>query len=339
MSLQLVLGNSGAGKTEYLYSTIVKEASQNPDRDYLVIVPEQFTLQTQKKLVELSPNHAIMNIDVLSFKRLAYRVFDELGINNIKVLEETGKNLVLRKIAQEKKEELTVLKANMGRMGYISEVKSLLSELMQYNISPQQLHDHINSGKLSKSLCSKLEDVLVMYKGFIRFMEDKYITQEEILTVLIDAAKDSGIIKDSVLVFDEFTGFTPIQNKLLTTLFPLVEKVYVTLTIDAREDFFHSRGMHELFDMPKKTIEALLRIAELTGTEVLEPIVLQKGNEYRFKDSEELYFLEQNLFRIKSDTYPGDCENISISSLKNPKDELTHVARQINELVQKKGYR
>ena len=83
MSLQFITGNSGNGKTKYLFNRIVKEAKANPRDNYLVIVPEQFTMQTQRQLVDLSENKAIMNIDVLSFKRLAYRVFDELGITNL----------------------------------------------------------------------------------------------------------------------------------------------------------------------------------------------------------------------------------------------------------------
>ena len=133
MKLQLVLGNSGSGKTEYMSQKIVEEAANHPKKNYLVIVPEQFTMQTQRKLVDLSLNGAIMNIDVLSFKRLAYRVFDELGIRDMNILEETGKNLVLRKIAQEKEDKLTVLRPNMSRRGYFSEVKSLLSETNKPN--------------------------------------------------------------------------------------------------------------------------------------------------------------------------------------------------------------
>ena len=163
MKLQLVLGNSGSGKTEYMYQRIVEDAAKHPKKNYLVIVPEQFTMQTQRKLVDLSLNGAIMNIDVLSFKRLAYRVFDELGIRDMNILEETGKNLVLRKIAQEKEDKLTVLRPNMSRMGYISEVKSLLSELVQYNISAEQLRNYAKSEKLSPVLAAKLNDVVTMY--------------------------------------------------------------------------------------------------------------------------------------------------------------------------------
>ena len=86
MSLQFVLGGSGSGKTEYIYDLLVRQAGEHPRKNYLVILPEQFTMQTQQKLVDLAPGHAIMNIDVLSFKRLAYRVFDDLGMQDIQCI-------------------------------------------------------------------------------------------------------------------------------------------------------------------------------------------------------------------------------------------------------------
>lgn len=339
MALQFILGNSGSGKTEYLFQRIVHEAAKNPFQNYLVIVPEQFTLQTQKMLVELSANKAIMNIDVLSFKRLAYRVFDELGITSIKVLDETGKNLVLRKIANTEEKNLSVLKSNMNRIGYINEVKSLLSEFVQYNITPEQLRGFAASGKLSPSLSAKLMDISALYEGYNEFMKDRYTTAEELLNVLKGVVEESAILKNCVLAFDEFTGFTPIQHQLLYKLFPMAKDILVTLTIDGEEDFFHSRGMEELFDMPKKCIAALNRIAMDTGVEIKEPVVFKDAAGKRFRASEDMAFLEQNLFRR---TYrrkleePGD---ILVYSLRNPADEILRVARRINELVQKEGFR
>ena len=75
MALQLWLGGSGSGKSHRLYETIIKEAGNNPDINYLVLVPEQFTLQTQRDIVMLHPDGGIINIDVLSFNRLSYRIF------------------------------------------------------------------------------------------------------------------------------------------------------------------------------------------------------------------------------------------------------------------------
>ena len=304
MALKFILGNSGSGKTEYMYEQVVKLAEADVRKNYLVVVPEQFTMQTQRKLVDLSSNHAIMNIDVLSFLRLAYRIFDELGKKDIQILEETGKNLVLRKVAQEQSDKLSVLKGNIHRMGYIGEVKSFISELMQYNIAPEQLQESLEEEKFSKSLKAKLQDIHVIYKGFCDYLSDNYITQEELLHVLISCAKDSKILKNSVLVLDEFTGFTPVQIELLRTLMPICSEIMVSLTIDEKENFFQSKGMHGLFDMPKKTIRTLTDLAQQTHCEILEPVIITGGEEKRFKDAPALFFMEQHFFRcIQEERY------------------------------------
>lgn len=338
MSLQFVLGSSGSGKTEYIYRQIVEQAGKHPKQNFLVIVPEQFTMSTQQKLVELAPNHAIMNIDVLSFKRLAYRVFDEMGRNDIRVLEETGKNLVLKKLARREEEHLTVLRPNMNRMGYIGEVKSLISELVQYNVSPDRLEDVARRDELSSVLRAKLKDIVTMYRAFTDFMEGSYITAEETLNILSELARDSAILRDSVLVFDEFTGFTPIQNDLMRQLLQVAERVIVTLTMDAKEDFYLCRGEEELFYLSKKTIQTLMQMAERLHVEVLEPIVLKDSADKRFVKAPDLAFLEQNLFRVSVAQSEKEVEQIHLAATRTPREELTLVAREINRLI-RQGYR
>ena len=131
MALQFIFGPSGSGKSYYIYNKIIQESMENPDRQYLVLVPEQFTMQTQKELVMLHPRKGIMNIDVLSFERLAFRVLEETGALPQELLEETGKSMVLRKVAQEKKGELKLLGSKMNKQGYVSQLKSMVSELRQ----------------------------------------------------------------------------------------------------------------------------------------------------------------------------------------------------------------
>ena len=163
MSLQFVFGNSGSGKSDYLYQSILEEAEREPEKNFLLLVPEQFTMQTQRELVCRQPNHAIMNVDVLSFVRLAYRVFDDLGMQDLVILEETGKNLVLRKVAELKKKELSVFGGNLNKMGYIGEIKSLISEMAQYNITPEDL---FSAGRMSGIPCA------VRCRIFLRCMRD-----------------------------------------------------------------------------------------------------------------------------------------------------------------------
>ena len=118
MPLQFIMGNSGSGKSHFLYEKIIEESRKHPQRNYMVIVPEQFTMQTQKDLVMMHPDKGIMNIDVLSFRRLAHRIFEEVGSDRRTVLTETGKNLMLRRVAILQKDKLQVLGSRMNRPGY-----------------------------------------------------------------------------------------------------------------------------------------------------------------------------------------------------------------------------
>lgn len=361
MSLQFIFGNSGSGKSDFLYDSVLKQAKENKEQQFLIIVPEQFTMQTQRELVERQKQHVIMNVDVLSFARLAYRVFDDLGKQNVVVLEETGKNLVLRKVAEQKKAELNVLGANMNKMGYVGEVKSLISELMQYNIRPDALAEFLEKEPLGEGLRLKMQDVLTMYQGFTEYLKGRYITAEEVLELLYDVAEESKLLCGSVIVLDEFTGFTPIQNRLMEKLLVLAKKVSVSVTMDVREDFYQCRGVHELFAMSKKTVASLLKVAELCKVPVEEPIVLPTGEKRRYAGAPDLYFMEQNLFRpgagsyrykvsekaMKSnknhekltDSQLEETPDIRITSLKNPREELKFAAREIVRLTREQGYR
>ena len=132
--LRFCFGASGAGKSTRIYEEIINRSMDDPGTDYLIIVPDQFTMQTQKDVVKMHPSHAIMNIDVLSFGRLSHRVFEETGHGSFSVLDVVGKTLVLRLVADMLGERLPVLGGNMHRPGYIDEVKSTISEFMMYGI-------------------------------------------------------------------------------------------------------------------------------------------------------------------------------------------------------------
>lgn len=338
MSLQFIFGNSGAGKSYTLFRSVIEDSIRHPDQSYLVIVPEQFTMQTQKELVRLHPDGGILNIDILSFQRLAYRVFEETGTRVGKVLEETGKNLVLRKIAQERKGELKVLGGNLKKMGYISEIKSLISELTQYAVTEEALADFREKSKEKPHLYYKLCDVQVLYKAFHAYLADQYITAEELLEVLCRVAERSQMIRESVIVLDGFTGFTPIQNMLMQKLMLYAKKVMVTVTIDERENPYHVEGEHQLFYLSKKTVAGLKRLAQEVDVKEEEPVWVHPGEKSRFAAGGELQWLEQNLFRLRWQRYPQNSGQISLHILKNPEEEVSWAAGRIRELIREKNY-
>ena len=179
MSLQLILGNSGCGKSHKLYNEIIDKSILNEDINYLIIVPEQFTLQTQKEIVEKHPHHGTMNVDVLSFGRLAYHVFDELGVSGQAVLEDTGKSMILRKVLSLKNDDLIFFGKEANKVGFVNELQSLISEMFQYNVTGEDLKIIKDNVKDRPMLSNKLHDIGIIYNAFKEYLEEKYITQEE----------------------------------------------------------------------------------------------------------------------------------------------------------------
>lgn len=343
MSLQLYLGSAGAGKSYMLYQDIIEESQKNPETNYLVIVPEQFTLQTQKDIVSMHPNHGVMNVDILSFMRFAYRIFDELGGNNFPILEDSGKSMVIRKLVANKRKELILFGASVRKTGFINELKSLISEFYQYNIQPDDFEQMIKLSAKKPVLKAKLHDIRTIYNGFADYMRERYITAEELLVVLSKVIDKSDWLKGSVICLDGFTGFTPCQNEILARMMSLAKKVMLTVTIDPRETLLGKENEYQLFGLSHKTINKLYEIADATNTKILEPLYVQDKKEcripYRFRNSPALASLERNLFRYPYEVYQDEQDEISIHGLKSPEAEIAFVVREIKKLIREKGYR
>lgn len=343
MSLQFVLGSSGSGKSHNLFQYVIEEAGKHPEKNYLVIVPEQFTMQTQKELVALSPYHGIMNIDILSFQRLAYRVLQEVGGENRPILEEIGKTLVLQRVIQEQEKKLGVLAASLKKQGTVSEMKSLVSELMQYDIRPEQMDDILDKSREKPFLARKLEDVQMVYQSFSDYLKERYITGEEVLDVLCGRIGDSRMMKNCQVILDGFTGFTPVQNKLMRKFLTLSEKVWVTVTLDRKASRQRIKSPQHLFHMSGRMLEKLEKLAMEEKVEIEEDIWVLPGEKSRFCQAPALDFLEQHLFRFEKKEnqkkYQEKQQEIQIFAAANPREEMEEIAERIRYLVRTRGYR
>ena len=338
MSLKFIFGPSGSGKSQFLYNRIVEESEAHPERQFIVLVPEQFTMQTQKDLVAAHPAHGIMNIDVLSFARLAYRVFEETGGGQLPVLDDEGKNLVLRKIAGDFEGELKVLRGNMKKPGYISEVKAVISEFTQYDVGEEEICRVMETAGEDSNLSCKLEDILKLYLGFSEYLDKKYITKEELLDVLSREIGKSEILKDSTVALDGFTGFTPVQNRLLRELMRCCREVVVTVIMDERENPFSYRSPYQLFALSKHMVSSLSDIAKEEKIAVEEPEYLY-GKPVRFEGNDALSFLERNIFRCGREAFGREQEAVSVRGARNPREEAFAAAGEIRALVRERKYR
>lgn len=342
MSLQFIAGPSGCGKSYTAYREIIRQSQKEPDRQFLVIVPEQFTMQTQKEILEMHPKKGLLNIDVLSFNRLAYRVFEETGGNNLPVLEDTGKSLVVRHVISEHKSSLRTLSASLSKQSAAPEMSSLISELLQYKVAPEELDAWISAQEEAHrgKLAGKLVDVQTIYQAFLDYLEGHYLTTEEVPQHLCEVIDGSVLVRDSVIVLDGFTGFTPVQDLVVDKLLRLAGKVTIVLTCGSREELVRAKNPHSLFHMSREMYDRTRKLAQDSRTEILPDIWIGPSEKSRFASSPALSFIEENLFRYRTgEPYAEPQEEIKIVRAADPASEMRMAAEQILRMVREEGYR
>lgn len=340
MSLQFIAGSSGSGKTRYLYEEIIRESMNHPENWYLVLVPEQYTMQTQKELIRLHPRRGLTNVDVLSFNRLAYRVFEDLAVETLTVLDDMGKSMVLRKVAADKKRELHYYQRHLSQMGFVSQLKSLLSELYQYGVTPQRLEE-LKEQAAKPVLREKLEDVSLMVKSFQEYIENKFTTAEQVLDLCCEQLPKWERLPKSEVYLDGYTGFTPIQYGILEICMKLCRRVRVTVTADPEENLYREGEKSDLFYMSRHMVCRLIDGAARAGVFHERDVILNPKVPWRFHESPGLAYLEQNLGRFKAgkggNFWPKDrgCEEVKVFCGRNPAKEVAFVCRQIEKNVRK----
>ena len=328
MALHMVIGGSGTGKSSYVYSVVKEAAGLDLRQKCFVVVPDQFTLQTQIDMVRESGCGGIMNIDVLSFSRLAHRVFEETNTGNQAFLDDTGKSLILRKIAGNISDKTPYLKGNLEKYGFIHEVKSALSEFMQYGIDENKLEEIIGFSAKKGLLKNKLTDLLMLYRAFKDYLGDNYITKEETMDILARSLNKSELMRNSVCVFDGFTGFTPVQMRVLGVLLGQCREVYITLTLVG--DPFKV-GEHDVFGFTAASYKKITELAHKLGVEQADTIVLDKN--LRYEDRPDLKALDAGLFNYANNASGIVPENIHIFSAADRESEVRQLGADIRRLV------
>ena len=354
--LRFCFGASGAGKSTELFKETIERSFAQQETEFLYIVPDQFTMQTQKDVVKMHPSHAIMNIDVLSFGRLSHRIFEEVGLSSFSVLDDIGKSLIIRRVSDILGDRLPFVGKNMHKPGYIDEVKSTISEFMQYGIADGDLAVLQEKSAAKGALNAKISDLRLIYREFHNYIEGKYITTEETLDILCKAIEKSKLIKSSVVIFDGFTGFTPIQYRVIRQLLRCCKEVIVCVTIGSETDPFSPViEEQELFMLSKKTVRDLLKIAYETEQEDTAKIgtlpdfenwkKLRKGDIVikgktvkRLENNPSLAFLEENLFRYNKKQYREEDLSLEIFEASNVKQEVRQAFIKILEAVRSGKY-
>ena len=336
MGIRFIFGRAGTGKSYYCLNQIKKKLTNDKNNKLIMLVPDQYTFQTEKKLLEYVGEKSLLRAEVLSFKRMATRVFDKCGGRAVNVIEDSGKNMLIYKLLKDKGEELQYFNRISKQQGFVGIVSKSITEFKKYNISEEILKEKELEIE-NKDLKEKISDLASIYETFNESLHKGYIDSEDILSILAQKLKECDLYNDAEIWIDEFTTFTPQQLEVLKVLAKQCKNVNITLCSDGEIQF--TEGETDIFDVIKNTENRILKMMQENNISYKEPVNLNKKNIYRFKESKELGHIEKYFFNYPFKIYKDDCKDIRLYKANNNYDEIEWVAQDILKLVRDKGYR
>ncbi len=332
MSVQIVYGVAGTGKSHYLFEQVQDKVKQNSKYPIKIITPEQFSFTAEKKLLETSESNSIIVAEIITFARMAYRVLNEVGGKTRKYLSNAGRAMLIDNILLTQKQDFTFLGTSDEN---VQMIMRQITELKKHKVTVENLQETIKDTQ-DKYLQTKLKDITTLYELYTKVIENEYIDENDNLTLLAQRLEHSEEFKNCDIYIDEFAGFTLQEYEILRKLMRISHKIVVTICSDNLEE--NTLPETDIFFANKQTAKRILQIARQENITIEEPICIQKQNQKIRFETKELTHLAQNISVPIYRKYEGEVKNLSVFLANNPYSEIEQVAINITKLV-KQGYR
>lgn len=278
MSLRIIYGTAGTGKSTYLFQEIQEKLKQKGQENIRVITPEQFSFTLEKKLLEFAPASSVLSAEVISFNRMAYRILEEVGGKTKKHLTKSGRVMLLDEILLSQKNDFTFLGKTDENIDMIA---TQITELKKHHVSTEALKE-ITQNTQDVYLQKKLKDIYKIYETYTTRIQNQYIDENDNLTILAEKLEESEQFQNCDIYLDEFVGFTLQEYRILRELMKISKTITITVCADNLDE--NTNPDHDSFYANKQTVAKLMKIAREENVKVEEPINLNEVSTSKEKD-------------------------------------------------------
>lgn len=328
MGLRFIYGTAGTGKSEFCFNEI-KNNIKNKEKIY-IITPEQFSYSAEKKLLEEINTNASVNAEVISFNRIANRVFTEVGGANEVLISKSSKAMLIYSILEKEKKNLKFLNSSDDNIDIILKE---ITEFKKHNITTLNIEEE-NKKIENLELNQKLNEINLIYKTYEENIKNKFIDEEDILTKLAEKIPESKMFDNSIVYIDEFAGFTKQEYNIVEKILEKAKQVNITICADNLEE--NTNKESDIFYFNKQFAKLLTDCGQNVDKKQEESILLQ--NKYRFKNIE-LKHLEENIYNNSYNIFKNEPKNIKLFLASSPYTEIEKIAQEINKLVREEKYK
>lgn len=326
--MNLILGRQGTGKSTVIYNQI-KACLDNGEDTLLLVVPEQYTLEAEKSLIQSLGISGMLHVEVISFTTLIQRLLEETGGSTRIPLTSTGKQMVVQKVINDNKEFLTTYRGVSNKSGLIEGIQSVLSEMNKKDISGEHLQKFIQDDKFQYDLLkNKLNDIKLIGDEYHRWLGSDYFDGETVINYVIKNMGESLFIENAKIWIDGFHTFTNQMYRFINGLYENCVELTIALTHPINE-LCRDKDIFAINFMTKE------KIIDIVGEGIKEIHCYVKPKE----KSNEIMFLEKNFFAYPPEHYQEEIKDVLIKEYKNIYSEIDGLCSHLLEMVIKDNYR
>lgn len=327
MSVEIVIGRSGSGKSEKCVDDAKKLCSLK--KNVYIIVPDQFSHKSERALSEKIGACSSETVCVITFKRLAQRIFEQCGYFK-KNLTKSGKQMIAMRAVYLEKKNLLTYKRSADSAGFSKKVSEIIEEFKRYNITEQMLSD-ICQNTDDAIPKQKIADLYNIYQRYNKLLSNEYVDAQDNLYVAATLLEQTDYLKGASVFVDEFSDFLPSHYAMLEVILKRAENVKFFMC--AAKPPYTEEGF---FADSEKTIE---KIKELCYRYGLDLKITYMPENLRHKNNFELSEIEKQYTEFKIRPYEGKCENVSIFESNSIYEELEYICAEINRLCRDDNYK
>lgn len=324
---KLILGRAGTGKTTAVLSRLTKAGQR---RKQVLIVPEQQSHEAERALCRAGGDRVSLYAEVLSFSRLANRVFLAAGGMGEPELDAGGRLLLMHQAVKAVSDQLTVYARPSRRPVFLESLLATADELKSSCVQPELL---LQAGReLPGPEGEKLRDLGLICGTYQAMTARTALDPRDRLTRTAEKLKEHPWAQGMDLWLDGFTDFTPQQREVLRHLMRQADSLTVTLTCDHLEE---DEGGAGIFSPARRTAAGLLRLAAQEGISCEVEHLVPDWD----KRCEPLRQVEKQLF-AHGEAEPVSCQGrVELLGALTPRSEVEQAAAGIRRLLRTQGLR
>lgn len=313
-NVEIVIANSNLDSFENMIKSNKVDFDDKFSSNY-ILVPDKYSLNAERNVLELLNINSTFNIDVVSFNRLAYRVFNK---ENLNIISKRKGLILVNKIMIENRDKLTTFNKLIGKSGLTENIYETIMQFKSSGILPNE----VGTNDTQSHLYNKLQDIKLVYDEYEKITQCGLIDEPYRLKMLSERIKTSDLVKNSNFYIGMFDSFTYLQLSVVREIIKYAKKTVVSLscsTVQSNKDVFINENLQQLIELCKAN-NLSYTIKNINNDEKTEQDVIKR-----------------NLFAIEKAKKVAT-NNIKIYTAESFVSEIEFIAKMIKAYVNIKNY-